>query len=250
MVPVASASTFITPPARRPLPPLAQGDRLSRSEFLQRYAAMPGRVRAERIEGIVHMAAAAVSAGFHGQPLTHLLAWLANYELATPGVVTATDSTVHLDLDNDPQPDACLRILESHGGAARLDAEGFIVGSPELTAEIAGSSAAIDLGAKLNVYRRNGIREYIVHRTYDAELDWFVLRDGQYVRQTPDSNGILRSEVFPGLWLKTDAMIVGRLSEVMSVLQQGLVSDEHSKFVAKLAGERRGSDYGRSKIRE
>ena len=49
------------------IPPLEQGDRLTRSEFLRRYAAMPTHVKAERIEGMVYMPAAAVSAEFHGQ---------------------------------------------------------------------------------------------------------------------------------------------------------------------------------------
>ena len=96
--------------------------------------------------------------------------------------------------------------------------EGYIIGfSPDLIVEITASSLSYDLGAKLNAYRRNGVREYLVYRTYDGEIDWFVLREGQYERLTPDDQGTYRCEVFHGLWLKADAFIAGRLDEVLAV---------------------------------
>lgn len=225
----------ISPAAsKRRIPPLAQGDRLTRSEFLQRYAAMPANVKAERIEGMVYMPAAAVSAEFHGDPHAHVLAWLGNYMAATPGVAASDNSTIALDLDNDPQPDASLRILPSHGGRTKLTPKGYIEGPPELIVEIAASSVSFDLGAKLNAYRRAGVNEYLVHRTYDGEFDWFVLRDGQYTLLAPDSEGVHRSEVFPGLWLRTEALIAGRLAEVLAVLQRGIAAAEHADFVKRL----------------
>jgi hypothetical protein len=51
------ASAISTPPLannRRPVPPLANGDRLTRIEFERRYAAMPESVRAELTEGVVY----------------------------------------------------------------------------------------------------------------------------------------------------------------------------------------------------
>jgi Uma2 family endonuclease len=218
----------------RRVPPLEQGDRLTRDEFFRRYALMPDNVKAERIEGMVHMAAAAVSAEFHGQPHADILGWLAAYRAATPGVVVADNSTILLDTDNDPQPDACLRVLPSHGGPTKIDEKGYIVGSPDLIVEIAASSMSYDLHAKLNVYRRNGVQEYIVWRTYDEELDWFVLREGQYERASIDSEGLYRSRVFPGLWLKADALLSGELAEVLAALQKGLASEEHVAFVKGL----------------
>ena len=224
------------------VPPLEQGDRLSRSEFLRRYAAMPPKVKAERIEGMVYMPASAVSAGFHGDPHAKVLGWLALYEASTPGLVASDSSTVALDPDNDPQPDASLRILPSHGGRTKLDSGRYIEGAPELIVEITASSVSYDLGAKLNAYQRNGVLEYLVHRTYDGEFDWFVLRDAQYVHAPLDSDGIYRSEVFPGLWLKADALIAGRLAEVLAVLQRGLATTEHADFVKRLETERRTRD--------
>lgn len=214
--------------------PLAHGDRLTRSEFLRRYAAMPANVKAERIEGMVFMPAAAVSAGFHGFSHADVMAWLGVYKAATPGVKASDNSTTALDLDNDPQPDALLCILDTYGGATKINDRGYIEGPPELIVEIAASSVSYDFGPKLNAYRRAGVREYVVHRTYDGEADWFVLRDGEYLRLAPDGEGIYRSEVFPGLWLHVPALIAGNLADVLTVLQRGIASVEHQEFVKLL----------------
>ena len=227
---------FAVPPiSKRPIPPLEPGDRLTHTEFLKRYRRMRLNIKAERIEGIVHMAAAAaVSADFHGRPHADIMGWLSVYRSLTPGVAAADNSTLFLDIDNDPQPDACLYILPSHGGRTTMTDEGYIQGSPELIVEIAASSVSFDLGAKLNAYRRNGVLEYIVHRTYDGEIDWFVLRDGQYEKQPVDGEGLHRSEVFPGLWLDAQAMIEGNLAKALSVLQSGISCAAHAQFTRTL----------------
>ena len=79
------------------------------------------------------------------------------------------------------------------------------------------------------------MREYIVWRVLDAEFDWFVLRGGKYERLEPSADGLLRSIVFPGLWLDPDAMIRGDMASALAVLEQGLNSSEHAEFRAKLA---------------
>jgi hypothetical protein len=137
--------------------PLEQGDRLGRAEFFRRYAAMPPIMKAERIEGMVHMAAA-VTSEFPGQPHADVMTWLGVYRSATPGVIADDNSTVLLDAENDPQPDACLRILPTHGGRTRTNTDGYIEGSPELIVEVTASTVSFDLGAKLNTYRRNAVK--------------------------------------------------------------------------------------------
>ena len=47
-------------------------------------------------------------------------------------------------------------------------------------AEIASSSVSYDLNIKLQVYRRNAVREYLVCRVPDRRIDWYVLREGRY----------------------------------------------------------------------
>jgi Uma2 family endonuclease len=215
------------------IPPLEAGDRLTRAEFERRYEAMPHLKKAELIEGVVYMPSP-VRLRRHGKPHAHLIGWLVAYETGTPGVETGDNSTARLDLDNEPQPDALLLIDPARGGQARVSDDDYVEEAPELVGEVASSSVSYDLHTKLNVYRRNGVREYLVWRVVDREIDWFVLRDGQYERQKPDAAGYLRSEVFPGLWLDPVALVRGDLPRLMAVLQQGLASPEHAAFVARL----------------
>lgn len=105
--------------------------------------------------------------------------------------------------------------------------------------EIAASSAAYDLGVKRRVYARNGVQEYLAAQAYEQRIDWFVLREGVVETLQPDQNGILRSEVFPGLWLPVDGLWAGDLAALLSVLQQGVASPEHAAFVAGLQQQMR-----------
>ena len=170
----------------------------------------------------------------HGRPHLHLVTWLGIYEGATPGIIAADNASTRLDLDNEPQPDAVLLIEPDHGGQARIGPDDYVEGAPELVAEVASSSASYDLNSKLHVYRRNGVREYIVWRVLDQQIDWFVLRDGEFIRLSVDDAGLYRSEVFPGLWLDPAALVRGETASVQATLQRGLAGQEHRDFVARL----------------
>ncbi len=232
---MAKSATISMPmvPQPKPIPPLESGDRLTRAEFERRYEAMPDLKKAELIEGVVYVGSP-VRVDQHGDPHFTLITWLGVYRAATPGVQGGDNSTVRLDVDNEPQPDAFLRVLPEYGGQSRTSEDGYVEGAPELIAEVAASSASIDLPQKMNAYRRNGVREYLVWRVLDEEVDWFVWREGRYERLGLDPAGIYKSEVFPGLWLDTAALLRGDLTEVLRVLQQGIDSDEHRAFVARL----------------
>jgi Uma2 family endonuclease len=215
------------------VPALENGDRLTRAEFERRYEAMPHLKKAELIDGVVYVPSP-VRHRQHGSPHAHLIGWLFQYTANTPGVEVGDNSSVRLDLDNEPQPDALLFIDPTRGGQVRISDDGIIEGAPELVAEVASSSVSYDLHAKLHVYRRNGVCEYIVWRVLEQEVDWFVLRDGQYERMPRDAQGLVRSEVFPGLWLDPAALLRGDLATLLIVVQQGLASPEHNAFVARL----------------
>jgi Uma2 family endonuclease len=234
-------STVLTrttsPSADATVPELQAGDRLTRAEFERRYAAMPHLKKAELVEGVVHMPSP-VSHPEHARPHFHLVTWLGNYEMHTPGVEGGDNATVLLDLDNEPQPDALLRIRPECGGQSQ-DRGKYVSGAPELAAEVAGTSASYDLHDKLQAYRRNGVCEYVVWRVGDRAVDWFVLREGRYEGLTPDAAGCYRSEVFPGLWLDPAALLQGDLARVMAILQQGLATPEHAAFVQRLEQQRR-----------
>ncbi|MEN9270308.1 MAG: Uma2 family endonuclease [Thermostichales cyanobacterium HHBFW_bins_127] len=201
------------------IPPLENGDHLTRAEFERRYQAMPQVRKAELIEGTVYIMGSPLRLASHGQPHARIITWLGSYQVAHPQLVLAIEPTVRLDPDNEPQPDAVLFIP---GRQAIITPDDYIQGSPELIVEIAASSAAIDLHDKKRAYRRNRVQEYLVWRTLEGELDWFSLQADDYVPLPRDGEGIVRSQIFPGLWLAVPALLAGDLNRVLAVLQQGL----------------------------
>jgi len=213
--------------------PLENGDRLTRAEFERRYSASPRVKKAELIEGIVHMPSP-VRLRQHANPHARLIGWLHQYEAATPGVELADNATVRLDLDNVPQPDVILRILPQAGGQSHDSADDYVEGAPELIAEIASSTASYDLHEKRRVYRRNAVREYLVWLVDENRAEWWGLRDGEYVT-LPLEDGLLKSGVFPGLWLDAAALVNGQSAQVLAQLQRGLATEQHSAFAAELS---------------
>jgi Uma2 family endonuclease len=212
------------------LPPLESGDRLTRLQFEQRYQAMPDNPRkAELIGGIVYISSP-VRYESHGQPHAMVMAWLGAYWAATRGVGLADNATVRLDSKNEPQPDALLRLED---GQSWIGDDGYVEGAPELILEVAASSASYDLHDKLNTYQSNGVQEYLVWQTYDNELKWFRLKEGKYQRLLPDDDGIIRSQIFPGLHLAVNALLARDKMSVMATVQKGLATPEHLAFVTR-----------------
>jgi Uma2 family endonuclease len=213
------------------IPPLENGDRLNSIEFEKLCHTVPENIKTELINGVVYMAAALRYQG-HALPHSYIMGWLAFYMANTPGVELADNATIRLDLDNQPQPDALLRIKK--GGQSRVSKDDYIEGAPELIMEIAGSTASYDLHDKLQVYRRHGVKEYIVWQVYDQKIDWFYLHEGKYLTFEPDSEGLIESQVFPGLVLAVDALLDYDLAKVLTVLQKQLNTERHSAFIQQL----------------
>jgi Uma2 family endonuclease len=220
--------------------PLENGERLSAAAFLRRYEAMPGVKKAELIEGVVYMGSPVRLV--HAEPDNLVQLWLGLYAARTPGTRAAANGTVRLDADNVLQPDAFLRLTEDCGGTAQVDGDSYLQGAPELVVEIAASSSAIDLHDKLRAYRRNGVKEYLVWRTLDGELDWFVLEEGEYARQQPDGEGLCRSAQFPGLVLNVPALLAQEGAKVIASLSTALDSAEHREFLRQLAERRSAAE--------
>ncbi|HEX5106236.1 MAG TPA: Uma2 family endonuclease, partial [Pirellulaceae bacterium] len=152
------------------IPPLEPGDRLTRDEFERRYAAMPHLKKAELIEGVVYMPSP-VRVYRHGKPHADVIGWMFVYRAATPGVDGGDNTTARLDLENEPQPDALLFVEPARGGQVKISEDDYIEGAPELVAEVASSSVSFDLNSKLHVYRRCGVKEYVVWRVLDKAID-------------------------------------------------------------------------------
>jgi Uma2 family endonuclease len=215
------------------VPPLQPGDHLTRAEFERRYDATPNLHKAELIEGVVFMPPP-VSHQEHSAPHGWLVTLIGTYYAATPGTMFGDNGSCRLDLANMPQPDVYLLIAPEHGGQAKIDEDDYVAGAPEFVGEVAASSVSYDLHVKLNVYRRNGVREYLVWRTQDREFNFFVLQDGEFRAVPADDRGIIRSAVFPGLWISTAALMARDLAGALDVMRQGIASPEHAAFVTRL----------------
>ena len=189
---------------------LENGDRLNRVEFERRYTASKIK-KAELIEGLVYVASP-LRFTPHAEPHGRIIGWLITYQSMMADLKVGIEPTVRLDADNEPQPDAVLFRL---GGNAQIDEDGYITGAPELIVEIAASTVSYDLHAKKRAYERNGVKEYIVWRTLDRQIDWFILENGQYVELAPDAEGIVHSREFDGLRLNITAILNGDMSAVL-----------------------------------
>lgn len=215
------------------IPPLENGDRLTRAEFERRYEAMPKKVKAELIEGVVYMASP-VRITHHAKPHSRIMLWLGTYIVETKAVDFGDNATVRLDFDNEPQPDAVLYVKEEFGGNSYISSDDYLEGSPELVVEIASSTASFDTTEKKNTYRRNGVKEYIIWRVDDEEIDWFAWEEGEYITLEKDKNGVIESRFFGGLRLNVEAILKDDLAKVLSDLQKGLKSKKHKDFIKSL----------------
>ena len=171
----------------------------------------------------------------HGQPHATLLGPLLLYAAHTPGVGIADNATVRLDLDNEVQPDVLLRIESPETGQSKVSTDGYLQGAPELVAEVAASSASYDLHDKLHVYRRNGVREYLIWRTQEHRIDCYRLVEDEYQPLAQDG-GIILSRAFPGLHLDVRALLQGDAATALATVQAGLDTTEHHAFAARCRG--------------
>jgi Uma2 family endonuclease len=196
-------------------PVLESGDRLTRAKFHHIYSKRPDIKLAELVEGVVYVGSP-VRFAAHGKPHSGIMLWLGTYRSTHPGLLLGDNATVLLDADNEVQPDAFLCYEEP--GGPRVTEDDYLEGARQLVVEIAASSASYDLHDKFRAYRRNGVREYLVWRVLEEGFDWFRLRDGEYIRVESDVQGVIESEVFPGLRLNVGKLLADDLAGVLAEL--------------------------------
>jgi Uma2 family endonuclease len=199
-------TTTARAPASTEFPALESGDRMSRAEFHRRYSCRPDLKKAELIDGVVYVASP-VRVREHGQPHAVLIGELHIYRKSRPGLIVSDNGTWIMDDGNEVQPDIVLCRTRTVGGGCWIDEEGYLQGVPEFVAEVSGSSFAIDMNRKRDLYRRAGVREYLVWQTEDDEFYWWRLQDGDWAAIEPDAEGVLHSTVFEGLSLKPAELI-------------------------------------------
>lgn len=139
--------------------------------------------------------------------------------------------------DDAPQPDISLRILPEYGGRSKQQGI-FTAGAPELIVEVSSSSEALDLGPKLHLYQRTGVREYITALLGQERVIWRQLVKGRYQAIESGEDGILRSAAFPGLWLDPGALWRCDALGLVETLERGLATPEHADFVRLLESRR------------
>ncbi len=209
---------------------LHSGDRMSQAEFHHLYSRMPDSFQAELIGGIVYVASPLkLRHGTNHLPLGSLFFL---YEGRTPGVQSGDNATILLGDEGEPQPDLFLRILPEFGGCSSTSEDDFVLGGPELVAEIAFSSYSIDFHAKRDDYARYGVQEYLVVNLRDQRLHRIDLITNTEL--PPDPDGVHRMSTFPGLWIDCAALLSRESTRMIEVLEQGLASPEHAEFVSHL----------------
>ena len=133
---------------------------------------------------------------------------------------------------------ALVRVEARHGCAwVTLDRPPLNLIVPELIAEVAHSSKAIDLGSKRKDYLAAGVQEYLVYCVEEQEIHWFHFPAKRKLKGTRE--GLWKSRVFPGLWLDGPALIARDSARLVACVQQGLATAEHAAFVRRLEERRR-----------
>jgi Uma2 family endonuclease len=230
--------TTISSPKTRPgeLLELHAGDRMTREEFHRIYKRMPEKFKAELIGGTVYVASPLKWK--HGTRHLLLGTLFGVYQARTAGVEGGDNTTILLGDEGEPQPDLYLRLLEGYGGQSYVNTAGFVQGGPEMLAEIAQSSRAIDLHSKRLDYARYGVLEYLVLCLRERQLRWFDLHTDQ--ERQLDADGICRVRTFPGLWIHAAALCAKDAPLLLATLEKGLATPEHEAFVRRLRVRKKG----------
>ena len=203
------------------LPPLRDGDNLTRDEFMRRWEAMPDVKCAELIDSVVYMPSPI--SRIHGDYHSRMSIWLGTYATVTPECLMLDAGTWLMSKDSAPQPDLALCILPEHGGQSGEEGA-YCAGAPELIVEISHTTSTKDTGVKLRLYERSGVQEYLMVRPTKKQVTWLELVDGKYQEIAPDEDGLLRSRVFPGLWLDPKALWNRDLPGLAAAVQRGMAA--------------------------
>ena len=221
-----------SPPTAAPLKSIPTRDRLrdgmrmDRREFHRRYERIcetRPEFRAELIGGIVYVTDPMSKNRPHGRWTYLIQQWLGMYERRTPTVIGRADTTTALGELSEPEPDAQLR------DRAEDDADDgqTVTGPPGLVVEVSDSTRRTDLGPKRRDYEGEDVPEYLVVDLRRRQVRWFVRdEDDLYVDLAPDADGLLKSRVFPGLWLDPAALFAENLADLEAAVVRGVAARE------------------------
>ena len=162
--PQAEAAKPSQAPANGAIPPLKDGDRLTRAEFERRYMAMPDLKKAELIEGVVHVASP-VRQRFHGRQHSHLNFWLCAMRDGPRVSRSVTIAPYGSTLITCPSQIACCSFSRNMEGASGLARTAISKGLPTW-------SPRSPLAARASISERNSklIGEMVFASTWSGEF--------------------------------------------------------------------------------
>jgi Uma2 family endonuclease len=101
----------------------------------------------------------------------------------------------------------------------------FLDGPADMVVEIISpDSQSRDRGEKFSEYERGGVREYWLLDPLRKQADFYTRGDDGIFRLLAISDGVFRSNVLPGFWLKTDWLWQAPLPGTIGVLKElGLI---------------------------
>lgn len=95
----------------------------------------------------------------------------------------------------------------------------YLDGPADLTIEIVSEESLLrDRGEKFAEYEIGGVKEYWIIDPNVKRVDFFVLKEGRYERRVEDGQGIYRSDVLKGFWMKVAWL--WNLPPVLDVLKE------------------------------
>jgi len=98
----------------------------------------------------------------------------------------------------------------------------YLDGGADLVVEILSAESRLrDRGEKFAEYEAEGVHEYWLLDPENRRADFYRLdAEGRYQRIPPGPDGIYRSEVVPGFWLKVDWLWQEPLLPVLDILKE------------------------------
>jgi len=139
------------------------------------------------------------------------------------GKVLNATVTVRLTIYNSPEPD----IFFISKKRLSIIIDKYVNGPPDLCVKvISRSSRKYDRGRKFVLYAEHGVKEYWIIDPFKNTIDWFENQAGEFVPIQRDAQGLLRSKVLPGFWLKPEWLAANPLPVVLEVMQEILGQEQ------------------------
>jgi Uma2 family endonuclease len=196
-------------------------EKLTYAEFCSRVQER----KADLIDGEIYLASPATIV--HEYFLTYLQALLRLYISAKKfGMIIGSRVAMKLSEYDAPEPDLMFIKKER----MHLLGETEIFGPADLVVEvISPGSRRLDFVDKRELYANYGVQEYWLIDLYKQQAFFWKNVNGIWEDLPVDDNGIVRSEVLTGFWLRVDWLFAAEELNEMDILETILAGDPDAK---------------------